>query len=453
MKKIFSISVFLILTTSILSGQSWSTVGFGTNYTIYSLATYNNNLYAGGQFTTAGGISANNIAEWNGASWSALGTGLNSTWFTNVNALAVYNNSLYSGGIFSTAGSLNVNNVASWNGSTWASLGAGINAYVSTNEYSVNAFDTLNGDLYIGGYFDSAGGKPAVGIANWNGNSWSILEKGLNGEVFAMTTYNNQLVIGGNIDSAEGKPANKIVIWNGTNFTAIAGSKYTNGVITSLCVYKGMLIVGGLFDSIGGIAANNVAAWNGTLWLNLGSGIRYGRVYSLATYSNNLYAGGSFYIPGGPNNIAKWNGTTWSSVDGGLGRYNDTNTVYALTVWNGSLYAGGYFDSAGSISVNNIAMLHDTTTGINQIYSSHSITVFPNPSTCTFTFQFSSVSQKSSVEIYNMLGERVYATSLNSSKGGTSTIVSLSDCSAGIYLYRITTANGSLISTGKLIKE
>jgi len=32
-------------------------------------------LYAGGDFTTAGGVAANRIAKWNGSSWSQLGSG------------------------------------------------------------------------------------------------------------------------------------------------------------------------------------------------------------------------------------------------------------------------------------------------------------------------------------------------------------------------------------------
>jgi hypothetical protein len=38
-----------------------------------------NNLYAGGLFTQAGGIPANNIARWNGSSWSVLGGSDNGT--------------------------------------------------------------------------------------------------------------------------------------------------------------------------------------------------------------------------------------------------------------------------------------------------------------------------------------------------------------------------------------
>ena len=34
------------------------------------------NLYAGGCFTTAGGVAANNVAKWDGSAWSALGSGI-----------------------------------------------------------------------------------------------------------------------------------------------------------------------------------------------------------------------------------------------------------------------------------------------------------------------------------------------------------------------------------------
>ena len=57
------------------------------------------NLYIGGGFTVVGDVIANHIAKWNGSSWSALGSGLNSVVF----ALAVSGSDVYAGGDFTTA--------------------------------------------------------------------------------------------------------------------------------------------------------------------------------------------------------------------------------------------------------------------------------------------------------------------------------------------------------------
>jgi len=50
--------------------------GSEMNGGVYALAISGNTLYAGGAFTTAGGNPANNIAKWNGSSWSPLGDGI-----------------------------------------------------------------------------------------------------------------------------------------------------------------------------------------------------------------------------------------------------------------------------------------------------------------------------------------------------------------------------------------
>jgi hypothetical protein len=70
--------------------------------TVYALAVDGSgNLYAGGWFTTAGGVNASSIAKWNGTSWSALGEGTDDV----VDALAVGGSgNLYAGGDFRMAG-------------------------------------------------------------------------------------------------------------------------------------------------------------------------------------------------------------------------------------------------------------------------------------------------------------------------------------------------------------
>jgi len=67
---------------------------------VWVLAISGSSLYAGGYFTSAGGIPANHIARWDGTNWSALGSGVNDT----VYGLALSGNNLYTGGSFTNAG-------------------------------------------------------------------------------------------------------------------------------------------------------------------------------------------------------------------------------------------------------------------------------------------------------------------------------------------------------------
>jgi len=92
------------------------------------------NVYVGGAFGNAGGVSVNNIAKWDGSSWSALGAGVNNS----VYAMAVSGTNLYVGGAFTTAGSIAASRIAVWDGSNWSALGTGLNGSVTALEASGN---------------------------------------------------------------------------------------------------------------------------------------------------------------------------------------------------------------------------------------------------------------------------------------------------------------------------
>ena len=139
--------------------QTWSPLGTGMNNYINALTVYNNELIAGGSFQTAGGVSADRIAKWNGTSWSPLGSGVNAT----VYSLAVYNNELIAGGLFSAPG----NNIAKWNGTSWSPLGNGMNSLVL-------ALTVYNNELIAGGQFTTAGGVGINYIAKW-GNPTGVI--------------------------------------------------------------------------------------------------------------------------------------------------------------------------------------------------------------------------------------------------------------------------------------
>ncbi|GAB3638786.1 hypothetical protein GCM10027422_43760 [Hymenobacter arcticus] len=173
------------------SGTAWSALGTtaanGTNSTVMALALLGTSLYVGGDFTAAGAVPASRIAKWEGSAWSALGPGVSTPLATGsfgvVYALLPVGNSLYVGGYFTTAGGLLVNNVARWDGSTWSALGKG----TTTGGY-VMALTQVGTSLYVGGYFTSASDQPASHVARWDGSTWSSLGTGLSGTVRALAT-------------------------------------------------------------------------------------------------------------------------------------------------------------------------------------------------------------------------------------------------------------------------
>jgi len=92
----------------------------------------------------------------------------------------------------------------------------------------------------------------------------------------------------------------------------------------------------------------------------------------------------------------------------------------------------------------------DSGLGIDNLHSQNAnLFVYPNPSNGQFTIKSSVDSGQSSVEIYNMLGEKVFTRSINNSQDLTT--FDLSNNSNGIYLYRVISETGQLIGDGKLI--
>ena len=86
-----------------------------------SLAVVGDKLYVGGIFTLAGGVSVNNVARWDGSSWTALGAGLG----TEVRSLVVSGTNLCAGAATWSDITGWYFDIARWNGNSWVELGSG----------------------------------------------------------------------------------------------------------------------------------------------------------------------------------------------------------------------------------------------------------------------------------------------------------------------------------------
>ncbi len=288
------------------NGSAWDSLGSGINNQVNAFGIYKGLVYVGGLFTEAGGHSAGSIATWNGTIFANAGFDVEGGKYDDgrVDAICAYDSLLYIGGGFDSVNHKYLAGLATWDRNK-----------VDSAEFSwrsVSILTTYKNQLYFGFASGYGGGLPVI---TWN----NMVSNYLGYDFFSPTptsnelymnafcSVDNNLYMGGNFIYYEhnGIPpkekVNNIAMWNGTAWTALG--KGIHGTVNALVSYHNMLIAGGSFDSAGDVPVNNIAAWNGTSWSALGNGVN-GTVYTLAVFDSVLYAGGSFSSPG--NGIVKY---------------------------------------------------------------------------------------------------------------------------------------------------
>ena len=127
-----------------------------------------------------GSFASGNVARWSAAGWSARGTGMNNVVRALVSGQCRRSSTaLYAGGSFTTAGGAAASKVARWDGAGWSALGSG----PAFDVYALAGFNSL---LMAGGsscsvheglerldLVDAAGGYPATVLGHRSSSSWN----------------------------------------------------------------------------------------------------------------------------------------------------------------------------------------------------------------------------------------------------------------------------------------
>jgi hypothetical protein len=389
-------------------GTAWSGVGGGASGIVRALCTFDDGLgdgpalYAGGSFTSVGGIGANRIAKWNGRAWSPLLTGLNQA----CRALVVFDDGLgdgprlHVGGAFTTAGGVAAIRMARWNGIGWSALGGGIDGFGgAVNALAVAPLGPGGAErLYVGGSFTTAGGGAASNVASWDGLSWSALDSGVEGLVYALHRFDPGLgeepilFVGGALSAAGGVPIGDLATWDGGAWSVVPGSLSSQEIRTfASCDGEGgddrCLYAGGDLFHIDLYTVGDIARWDGRQWHPMGTGLT-DSVQAAVMFDHGtgegpqLHIGGSFRWGSGEtlNRVARWNGAAWVPLGEGF-----NGPVRALHVHDDgrgggpTLYAGGAFNVSGATSTNFIARwdgaawvpLGSGTSGVVHVMATH----------------------------------------------------------------------------------
>ena len=348
-----------------------------------ALAVDGGDLYAAIYSGPAGGVGCNGLGRWDGHSWHPVGDGLENGVTTTVagepyiypgtvNAICVAGTNIYVGGTFTAAGTTYANNIAYWDGAAWHALGDGVNNGISWTASSfggqgVNAIAVYGTNVFAGGFFNLAGGQPAVNIARWDGRQWRALAPGLDpldvpGVQGFAAGPDGLYVIGGFLTGGGGAVTyNCIARWDGSALQPVGGGVAGYGQILNTIVASGTNIyVGGDLYAAGGVpVGGGVAVWNGSSWSGFPGQFLLGGtntapypsttcdVYGMAFDGDDLYICGLFAFNGTTSQeaqgVAKWTGSAWDiqslSFDG---------PPASMVVLGRSLYVAGAFQTIGT---------------------------------------------------------------------------------------------------------
>ena len=433
----------------------WSTLSSGMDHGVRALHfdEGSGRLYAGGTFTTSGGVVTNGIAWWDGLEWHAMGIGTSPPNANHVLALDKYGDEVAICGYFDQAGTADgTEAIAVWDGENWGppTSGGGCPGQLLCVAY-------LDSILYTCGTFAEIGGVPASYLSYRQDGIWhavlddSVLDPSWFAQVSALALYQGDVYVGGNFEIPQG--LSEIARVEGGSLVQLGSGMHGDSWVRDMVVFNDLLWVSGLFYQGAGNAASMIMCWNGVQWSNPFPGVSYvSQVIDMVVSDDVLYFTGLGGPIGGPEQymLSRFDGQELCFLGG--------QNVYlgALAVGDGHVYCATITDwlfGEDSIDVNFIATYDlsypaDTciaiTVGLQEpsLATAETWSVYPNPTTgpVTITGPMKALPSDLTVEVVDAAGRTCRSPALASRSGNGSLSLDLHALVPGFYVVRISAA-------------
>ncbi|MEQ9095660.1 MAG: GC-type dockerin domain-anchored protein [Phycisphaerales bacterium] len=197
-------------------GTSWAPVGGGGTFvgTVFDVVIFDDGsgpaLYAGGRFNTIDGEPILLLARFKDGAWETVQDGLFGTSpVADAGQLAVFDDgsgpALYVGGrSFFAASSSDMADVYKWDGTEWSGVGQDFTGIVS----DLFVWDDGSGEALYMATSSSDLGR----LARLEGDTWVTVDGGADGgSVFGLAEWNGDLYVGGSFETVNGEAASGIV--------------------------------------------------------------------------------------------------------------------------------------------------------------------------------------------------------------------------------------------------
>jgi hypothetical protein len=373
---------------------------------VNSISISGNTLYAGGDFTTIGGVARQRIASFN------LTTGLITSWNPGVYSGAVHkilsgNGKVYVCGSFSglsngvrkavaeldsITGNLTSFNAAVNSGATIFNmilsnnilyvegnfttiyglprtrlaaikLSSGYpNAWMPNPDATAHLLSLEGNNILVSGDFKSIGGAPKRHLAlidTISGSAQPFTDIKVNGTILTMCKPNGKMFLGGDYTSYGGEYRSNLAAFDRLTkeikpWAPVATMTGGLGYVSQIKIFNEKIYICGYFDSVNTQGRNYVCAVDSTGALTAFNPNPNAIVNCMLFHNGNIYFGGGYTNFSGTNrnrlasvDEASWNIQAWNP--------NVSGNVRDFELVDSTLYIGGYFSYVGGVQREKLA--------------------------------------------------------------------------------------------------